>query len=267
MALGDQYNNNKPQYKEIEVYSAYGMTNAEGVVDPSALSISFFRQLMKIAIAPKQQTADGSIKWDNENAAIVYLTHIKARILYEGIKNVLDPNKPEIHNAGVNSGSGETVGLITFSDGKSEGLSGPCLIIRKIDQAGRPVSTYMYEFKQQYHSAIINFDGNTSKFDHMYFDNLEIKQFMDALKEYYTAMTHANAYSVMYQQRFDMSRIHTKLNAIADKVGASPENTKGSYNGGGNSFFNNRSANSTSHSATSSATRQATLDDLESELE
>ena len=72
MALGD-YNNNKPKYKELEVYSNYGMTNAEGVVDPSALSISFFRNLMKIAIAPKLQNGNGNQKWDNDNAAAVYL--------------------------------------------------------------------------------------------------------------------------------------------------------------------------------------------------
>ena len=263
MALGD-YNNNKPKYKELEVYSNYGMTNAEGVVDPSALSISFFRNLMKISIAPKLQNANGNQKWDNDNAASVYLTHTKARVLHKAIKDVLDPEKPQIKNAGVNSGSGETVGLITFSDGTEMGLQNPCLIIRKIGPNGEVLSMYIYEFKFNYHNAIINFDGNSASYDQIFFDNLEVEQFMDALNQYYLSMNNATAYSVANTMKFSLNAMDNKLNAIAEACGANIE--KPGNSGGGNSFFsNNRSGGSTpSTEAPGNSVRQSTLDDLDS---
>ena len=261
MALGD-YNSNKPKYKELEVYSNYGMTNAEGVVDPSALSISFFRNLMKVSIAPKMQNGNG--KWDNENAASVYLTHTKARVLYQVIRDVLDPEKPHIKNGGVNSGTGETVGLITFSDGTEMGLQNPCLIIRKIGQQGEVLSMYVYEFKFNYHNAIINFDGNSSQYEQVYFDNLEIEQFLDALQEYYIAMVNATAYSVANQMRFSITALDNKLNAIAEATGARIEKTSGGNSGGGNSFFSNNKGGSTPAAENpGNSVRQSTLDDLE----
>lgn len=264
MALGD-YNNNKPKYKELEVYSNYGMTNAEGVVDPSALSISFFRNLMKISIAPKLQNGTGNAKWDNDNAASVYLTHSKARIFREIIKDVLDPEKPHIKNGGVNSGTGETVGLITFSDGTEMNLQNPCLIIRKIGPSGEVLSMYVYEFKFNYHNAIINFDGNSATYDQIYFDNLEIEQFMDALHEYYISMVNATAYSVANQMRFSINSLDNKLKAIAEATGAKLEKSDGGSSGGGNSFFsNNRGGSTPANENPGNSVRQSTLDDLES---
>ena len=265
MALGD-YNNNKPKYKELEVYSNYGMTNAEGVVDPSALSISFFRNLMKIAIAPKLQNGNGNQKWDNDNAAAVYLTHSKARVLHQIIKDVLDPEKPHIKNGGVNSGTGETVGLITFSDGTEMGLENPCLIIRKIDPSGAVLSMYVYEFKFNYHNAIINFDGNSASYEQVYFDSLEIEQFLDALQEYYIAMINATAYSVANQMRFSITALDNKLNAIAEATGAHIEKSGNGNSGGGNSFFSNngnRGGSTPAAENPGNSVRQSTLDDLE----
>lgn len=265
MALGDtNYSgNNKSKFKEPEVFSCYNMSNVEGV-DPSAISFSFFRNLLKISISPKLANPTNDKMWDHENAVTVYLTHTKARMLAKEIENVLSGEK---FNGGVNTG---TDGLISFSDGKEVGSNFYCLIIRKIDMEGKVLSTYVYEFKPEYHYGISNFNTSDSSHQKDYYDMLEIEQFKDLLNGYFNAMTNAVAYSVINNMRFDLSRINTKLNDIAEANGISYGNG-GSYSKNSNtSFFNNNQSQDTSHgprqpeqSSHSKGTRMSTMDDLE----
>lgn len=264
MALGSdnnyQSNSGKTKYREPEVYSCYNMSNVEGV-DPSALSFSFFRNLLKVSIAPKIANPTGDKMWDHDNATIIYLTHTKARMLREEIDKVLSGEK---FNGGVNSG---TDGLISFSDGKEIGSNYYCLIIRKIDENGNISSTYAYEFKSEYHYGISNFDSSNSTHDKDYFDNLEIEQFKCLLEDYYRSMTNALAYTVVNNLRFDMSRINTKLTDIAEANGITYNNRAG--NGNNRSSFFNNSDNASQVNRTAgnhSGSRASTMEELEDKL-
>lgn len=243
------------KYREPETFSGYNLSNVEGV-DPSALSFSYFRNLLKCQISPRLPNPTNDKMWDHDNSLILYLTHTKARILREQVDAVL---KGEISNGGVPTGAD---GLISFSDGKDAGSQFYCLILRKIDQnSGSVLSAYVYEFKSQYHYAINNFDQKTAAHEKQYFDMLEIEQFKDLLEEYYKSMTNAYAYSVVNNMRFDMSRINTKLIDIAKANGI--EYGDGNRSSG-NSFFNKPNNEQSSYSGGSA--RTSTIEDLESQL-
>lgn len=275
MALGDQNysGNNKSKFKEPEVYSCYNMSNVEGV-DPSALSSSFFRNLLKLTISPKLQNPTGDKLWDHENAACVYITHTKARMLAKEIDDVLEGKK---FNGGVNTGAD---GLISFSDGKEVGSPFYCLIIRKLDNQGSILGSYIYEFKSNYHYGISNFNASDSSHDKDYYDMLEIEQFKELLIGYYNAMNNAIAYSVVNNMRFDISRINTKLNDIAEANGITYGNGNGySNNSSSRSFFNNNNTKAENNAANTggspnrpnqsshNSSRMSTLEELDGALE
>lgn len=259
MPLGDYNNNdnNKKKYYEPTLYSPYGTSNTDGV-DPSALSYSFFNGMLKITISPMKPGAKQGDKqlWDHDNAVSVWLTHVKARMLYNEIEQVMsDPDATD--NAGVTTGN---EGLISFSNGKEVGASHPCLIIRKVDQNdGSVTATYVYEFKTDHYWAVRNFDPqNPTQYDSHTYQYLEIDTLKSLLKEYYTSIGGAGAYANMYAQRFDANRINTKIGLIMDKLGIEQSAEYGNRGGGRNnqSFFNsnqNKSENSM---------RSATLDQL-----
>ena len=87
MALGSSDNNEKKNY-EPRVYSPYKMSNIEGI-DPSYLGVTFFRNLLQLAISPMNKNTGDKISFDHDNAIVVYLTHTKARILRNEIDRVL----------------------------------------------------------------------------------------------------------------------------------------------------------------------------------
>lgn len=263
MAIGDDYSNNKKENKERETFSYYNMSNMEGTVDPSMLSIKFWNGLMKVSILPPLQNQSTTHKWDKDNAITAYLSHTKARTLAWAIDSVLDPNKPDVHSAGINTSSN---GLITFSDGKEVGLESPCLIIRKIDEAdGHVISSYIYEFKINFNYAIVNFNPSNASHEKVYFESIEVEQFRDLLREYYQAMTNATAYSVVNLMKYDMSRINTKLNSVCESLGITYEKSGGNYSkkSSGDFFSNNSGASNANHNATS---RSATIEDIDDAL-
>ena len=246
--------NGGKKFREVETFSAYGLRNTEGS-EPSALSFSFFRELLKLQISPRLPNPSNDKMWDYDNSVVAYLTHIKARILKDQIEEVMAGN---IESGGVPTGAD---GLVTFSNGKEIGSNFYCLILRKIDQnSGVVLSSYVYEFKPQYHYAICNFNQTTAEHDKRYYDELEIEQLKDLLNQYYLAMTNATAYSVVNQMRFDISRLNTKLLDIA-KANGIEYGEGNSNNNGNNSFFNKPEQQPRNGGA-----RTATMDDLENQL-
>lgn len=262
MALGNSYeDNNEKKFYEPTVYSDYRMSNTEGV-DPSALSFSFYRGMLKIAISPKKNTE--KIAFDHENNICVYLTHTKARMLAEEIKTLI-ANPNTMNNVGVTTGDG----LISFSDGKELGINGYCLIIRKIDeQTGVATSSYAYEFKSDYHYSIRNFNDkskNGTIFDKYFYNDLEVYQFITILEEYYKSATGAIAYSVIDQSKYNNSRMDTKIGLIAEKLGVEFKSAGSRSVGNRNSFFNNNGVGNGMNKPTTF--RQSTIDDLSDQLE
>jgi len=264
MALGNlnqNYNNstednNKKNY-DPTVYSPIQFKNPNGI-DPSMLSFSFWRNMLKISISPKMEPKPGDKYdvYDHKNNISIHINHMKARILYDEIKEFLkDPNK--LNNVGVPSG---VSGLITISNGKEFGINSPVLVIRKLDENGNVTSSYAYQFNNNdYYFGIRNFNEKTLKYDTIDYPNLELLTFMDILKSYYESSSYAFAYSVVDSLKFDNSRINTKLDLLLDNAGI-----KRQGNSNGKSFFQ-RSSELDSDSVPTS--RSTSLDDLASELD
>ncbi len=247
MALGNYDNNKKEQYLPV-YYSEYGTGNSNGI-DPSSLSYSFYNRMLKLSISPLKMNNGDKIAYDHDNAATVWLTHTKARMLHEQIKRVLSG---EISNGGVNTG---TEGLVRFSDGKELGVNDYCLIISKIDESGKEISSYAYQFKSKYHYAVDNFDSKDASHKKHYYNDIEIIQLLDLLESYYIAMTGANAYSVMDGMRFNTNSNNTKIDLIMSKLGI--EFKPGTTSRASKSFFDNES------SSQERSIRTATMDELE----
>lgn len=251
MALGN-YDNNKREYYTPVYYSGYGAGNADGV-DPSSLSYSFYNRMLKLSISPLKSKNGDNVVYDHDNAAVVWITHTKARMLYDQIKKVL---KGELNNGGVNTGK---EGLVRFCDGKELGISNYCLVINKINENGEVLSSYAYEFKTHHHYAIENYDPKAATGKKAFYDNIEIDQLLDLLDTYYKAMTGAVAYSVMDAMRFTTQASTTKMDLIMSKLGVEYKQGMSSRtSGGGSSFFDSMNSPESDRSI-----RTATMDDLE----
>lgn len=268
MALGDTYNNNEKKNYSPSVSSGYKFSNPESNIDKTSLSFSYWKKLLKISIAPKKETEGDIISFDYENAGTVYLSHNKAFILYKEVVDFLDKYiKGEApNNVGVASGK---EGLIYICDGKEFNAEGPCLVIRKIDENGHCISTYVYEFRREVHSSVVNYSEKNAKFESTTYPLLEIEQFANILKSYNDSMTMAIAYSIQETQKYDLSRVNTKLKIIGEKLGIeykAPTTPNRTVN---NSYFSNARSNSTESNSGyngyqgSNAYEAGSLDDLD----
>lgn len=261
MSLGSNYNNEKKSNVfDPMVYTPYRMNNAESMVDKTCITFSYWKNVLKITIAPKKDTGNDETVFDMDNGISIYLSHSKARILADVMRKFLaDPEKWD--NSGVPAGQG----LITISRGKEFNSQHPLMIIRKIDQSGNVISSFAYEFKTNYFFAVNNYQENGS-FNKIFdtYNTLEIEQMITLLEEYYKAMTCATAYSVVDQMKFAENRVSTKLGKIAEKLGVElggSGNGSRSYN---NSYFNNNGTTQpSSDSSNGGGYTHATLDDIE----
>lgn len=250
MALGNSYNNNgKNQYMPV-YYSAYNTANKDGV-DPSLLGYSFYNRMLKLTISPAKPESGDKVSYDHENAATAWVTHTKARMLYDQIQKVLNG---EISNGGISTGND---GLVRFIDGKELGINNYCLIINKVDESGQVLSSYAYEFKTKHHFAVEEFDTKTAKHSKKYYNDIEIQQLLDLLKSYYEAMSGAVAYSVMDGFRFTTDANNTKLDLIMSKMGV--EYKPGTTSRSSGSYFDKDN----SSSSEGRNIRTATMDELE----
>lgn len=270
MALGDTYNNNERRNYSPSVTAGYRFSNPDSTIDKTSLSFTYWNKLLKISIAPKKETEGDTIAFDHENAGNVYLSHTKALIFYKEIMRFLDEytNGTAVTNAGVNTGK---EGLIYICDGKEFNAEGPCLVIRKIDEHGHSVSDYAYEFRRGLHSSIINYEAKTSNFESRFYDLLEIEQFANLLKSYYESMTMAIAYSIQETNKYDTSRMNTKLKIIGEKLGVEfkAQNTSNNTRTVNSSYFSNAKPTNTGtqnqgyNGPNTSAYETGSLDDLD----
>ena len=252
MALGNNYDNNKKEQYMPVYYSSYNAGNAEGV-DPSSLSYSFYNRMLKLSISPVKMNSGDKVSYDHENAAIVWLTHTKARLLHDAILRVLNG---EVSNVGVPTGA---EGLVRFIDGKELGINNYCLVINKVNENGEVTSSYAYEFKTKHHYHVENYDPKDSSHKKVYNNNLEVQQLLDLLESYYIAMTGAVAYSVMDANRFNTNTTNTKIDLIMSKLGV--EYKPGTTSRTSSFFDSNKGSSSSDFEGRSM--REATMDDLD----
>lgn len=258
MSLGNSYNNNQNRNTVYDptVYSPYRMNNAESKVDSTCITYSYWRNSLKIGIAPKKNTGNDQATFDMENAIYIYLNHTKARIFADIMKRFKE--NPEVYtNSGVHSGKG----IITVSNGKEYNSDTPVISIRSVDpDTGKVNSEYVYQFKTDYHFAIKGYNAESGDFERMIseYSDLEMDQLITLLEEYYKAMTYAIAYTVLDSFKYEHDRQSKKIDKIAEKLGIDLSSGKGSYNS--TSYFaNNGKQNSSSGGATYES---ATLEDI-----
>lgn len=271
MALGDGGNNftsnsaanNNKKDNSPTVYCPISYKNPDASSDPSELSFSYWKNLLKITISPKVEPKPGDkfTTYDHVNNASIHLNAMKARIFKKEIEEMIINKTP--NSVSVSSGA---TGLITFSNGKEYGVDAYMLVIRKLDENGTVNSSYSYQFNgDSYYNSIRNFDEVSLKYDRMYFPALEIEAFLDILEDFYKAQSYATAYTVVDSMKFDVSRVNTKIDIIMEKLGIPKYN---SNNGGGKSFFDNsKDSSPVNLNNSQGASRTTTLDAIASELE
>lgn len=229
MALGNNYDNNKQQVKRPTVHSAYSFANPMSPVDPTKLSASYWNKMLKLTITCRAITSnENEISWDKDQNISVHLTHIKAGIFANEIRNfMIDP----IAYNGSGVLSNET--LVTISNGSEFGVSGTFLVIRKVKlETMETVSSFSYEFNSHFHHAIRNYSEETANFDKSFDDYtmLEVQQLLGLLDNYVAAVTNAVAYTVVDQLDYKMNRTDDLIKSCASALGVRTDGGSGASN-------------------------------------
>lgn len=268
MSLGSTYSNNQNTNQQrpgdnFQMYSPYRMNNGDSEIDATCITFRFWKTNLIIGIFPRKNTGnEGEMAFDMDNGISIYLSHTKARILKRELELFLkDP--VTYSSVGVPSG----MSIIYISNGVEYGKEVPVLTITKVDDDGKPVSSFAYEFHRDFHFSIRNY--KQSSFDKIYdeYNDLEIRQLITLLDEYVKASTNAIAFSVMDQHKYPHNRTDAKIEAIAQALGVElPKGGARRNNYSNSSFFNSAGSSSSSSgggysSGVSYGT--ATIDDIE----
>ena len=248
MSLGTFNNgvNKKKDYSPV-TYSPVRFANPDSKIDPSGLSFSFWKSLLKISIAPYTSNANGSFPTiDKDNSIDIYLSPMKAKILLDNC--IAFQN--DIHrwdNIGVNTNKG----LIYLTDGREEfGVDDGSifLVIKLIDsESGEITSAIAYQFVNNYY-AITNYKGGSNFAKEVSTSNPELEMFIQVLKSYVENVNAAIAASIIDSQKYDMNRITTRINSIQEKLGIQTSSNNGGK-GFAKSFFDNNSGSDTTSSS------------------
>lgn len=258
MALGN-YDNNRQQVKRPTVNSGYAFSNPMSLVDPTRLSASFWNNMLKLKIVPRVDNGNSEeVVWSKDQDIAVHLTHIKAYMLCQEIRNFL--NDPVGYNS---SGVLSNETLITLSNGSEFGSTGMFLVIRKLKlDTMETVSSYSYEFNLNFHHSIRNYNEETANFEKEFKDYaiLEITQLITLLENYIAAITNAVAYTVVDQLNYRLNRTDDMIKSCAAALGVS--------DGGGKPQSNRRipKSNSSSFTGNGATSKNITLDQAEEEI-
>lgn len=205
------YNNNDKN-PVCTTYSGISFSNPESSIGQTKLSIGYFNKIMKISIAARNNNGSNNeyATYDNDNAVSVYVSNIKAKILYSLIQKLI--NEPDTHNVCMELKNG----LIKVSDGSEYGSSAYCISISYASEDGS-VHEIVYQTKEGFHTGAINYSEGS--YQSVAFDNIELETFMMCLDEYYKASSYAIAASVweanMYRHEYEVNLIKS----IAEKCG------------------------------------------------
>ena len=237
------YNNNDKS-PVCTTFSGISFSNPESAIGQTKLSISYFNKVMKIAIAARNNSGSNNdyATYDNDNAVVVYVSNIKARILYLLIQKL--NNDPDTHNVCVELKNG----LIKVSDGSEFGSSTPCISISYAGEDGS-VHEIVYQTKAGFHTGAVNYSNGTYQTEA--FDDIELDTFAMALDEYYKASSYAVAASVweanMYRHEYESNLIKSIAEACGVKLGKSDSakfNNKTFLSNGGTQQQNNSNSGS-----------------------
>lgn len=260
MALGN-YDNNRQQVRRPTVNAGYAFSNPMSLVDPTRLSASFWNKMLKLKIVPRVDNGNKEeIVWSKDQDIAVHLTHIKAAMLANEIRNFIkDPIS--FNSSGVLSN--ET--LVTISNGTEFGASGVYLVIRKLKlDTMETVSSYSYEFNSNFHHSIRNYNEESASFDKSFDDYtiLELEQLLILLDNYVAAISNAIAYTVVDQLDYRMNRTDDMIKSCASALGVE-------QGGGYNKQQSTRKiqkSNNSSFGTGGGTQKSMTLDQVEDEI-
>lgn len=225
---------NVNQFSDPNVYG-YSFSNQAKECN-THLTFTMWRKTLKIAIEdPLSTDENGNVQYDFKNAATIFLSHSKARILSIVLKELMA--NPVNFNRAIQVSNK----IIIVSSGELINLPGnPCFLIQTISESGKVESSKTYVFKNNYHCTYDNFDSKTGKYDVNIeqFKYLEIEQIITLLEEYYKAMTGCIAFAVIDNMKFNMNKIIGNQNKFAAKLGVDLGSSKGA-NTSRSSYFNN----------------------------
>ena len=252
------YNNNDKS-PTCTTYSGISFSNPGSSIGQTKISISYFNKVMKISIAARNNAGSNNefATYDNDNAVTVYVSNIKARILYLLIQKL--KSEPDTHNVCVELKNG----LCKISDGAEYGSSTPCISISYAGDNGS-VHEIVYQTKAGFHTGAFNYSEGS--YQEVAFDDIELDTFAMVLDEYYKASSYAIAASVweanMYRHEYEIGLIKS----IAEKCGV--QMTNGNSNPAkfnNKTFLSNNSSNNTTSGSGSMIPKEyesSTFDDI-----
>lgn len=239
------YSRQQNQPRVYVTHSAYKFNNGESKIDPTCLTFGYWKKCLRVGICPKKAENNANTDYnayDAENGIYIYLSHSKARILYEEVKKFI--SDPYTYN-GV--GVPTNTGLITLHRGEEFGCDSPVVTIHKLNESGEVISAFAYQFKTDFYYSIRNYNVSDGSFEKVVDDykTMELEMFATILDEYVKSMTYATAYTVSDLMTYSNGRINEKLESIMAVTGAQLKRQNGNYGGSAN-VFNQASAGSNS---------------------
>jgi|GEM_PF-1624294 len=247
MALGT-YSNKSSQKKNYspETYSQVRFFNPDSKVDPSAMSFSYWRGLMKISLSPIKVAQGSSPEIDRDNVTEIYLSPIKALLflLYvEAFKK-----DPSLY---ANSGVTTNKGIIYITNGKSEfnmTEDTAFIVVKLVDESGNVTSSIAYEFGKSGYFGITDYNGGTNfQKNYDYADTIELDMFIKTLASYVSSANNAIAGSVAEAMHYDINSIKSKLTSIQESLGIETNKSYGNApKSNASSFWNNNGSSSSS---------------------
>ena len=237
MALGQTYNNNQQGKFQPSAFTRYKFSNANSKIDATALSTSYWNNLLKIAIAPIKPSQDDTIAFDYENSIGIHLSVTKAGIFRREIEKFMACYHTDQHY--INCGVSTPKGCIYICDGSEFETDAICIVIKLLDELGNVKSSIAYEINKNYHFAIRDYkdtEKHMTKITKEY-DTYEIDLLINLLKSYEDAMTCATAYSVLDVTHHIFDRMHDNIVAIGDKLGVNMKQRPIRMGSKGSNFF------------------------------
>ena len=213
MSLGTYNSNTNNKKKDFSptTYSPVKFFNSESSVDPSSLNFAFWKSLLRISITP-----------------------MKAKLFLQYANDFRkDPNK--FTNVGV----GTNKGIIYLTSGKNEfGVDSLFVIIKIIDfEHNEILSCAAYEFNRNIFGITDYTEGTSFNQNYDYAQFIEFDMFLDVISSYVSSVNYAIAASVVDNNKYDVSRLSTKITSIQEKLGIDFKKSSGSVNN--SSYWNN----------------------------
>lgn len=251
--LGNGANQNSNEMYEPNYYPRLRFRN-DG--DKLQLMPSLWKYSLKLAISEKPTSGEKPKEY-----AYIHLSPVKARIMAELVRFVRE--NPKDHGIyGVNTGVGDTRGLITISN-EENGI--PYMIIGKVDANGQFTQSQRYNFNTNYHYSLVIEDIQKLSFSKKFHDDTELAQLEEMFNDYSRYANGMLAGSVWDIGRYELNKMNKLTFKIAEKLGVeTKKGGNGNYNQGSNSSFFDKQAGG---NPPMNPPTTGSIDDMESEFD